>query len=135
MAIESLKQRIGFRVMKRRESLGLSALELAKRAEVHRNTISRIESGLCLSIDTLWSVCKVLEITIDSLMEDSISTFSVQLELRFKRKYERKKLQSDPKRRSNDVRPMSIGLGLQRSGPARVPSANSLHIVRSGTAS
>jgi transcriptional regulator with XRE-family HTH domain len=135
MADRNLRQRVGSRVLKRRENMRLTALELAARAGVHRNTISRIECGQSLSIETLWRLCKVLQISLDSLIEDRPAILGpVQLEFRFERKYA-KRLQSNSNRRSDDVRSLQSNLGLQRSGTATMqPKSESLQQMRRSVA-
>jgi transcriptional regulator with XRE-family HTH domain len=67
-----LRRRVGFRIMKRREYMGFSALKLASLAGVHRNTISRMESGEMLSLESLWKVCQILDVTIDGMISDAL---------------------------------------------------------------
>jgi len=109
-------------MVKRREHLGIPASSLASRANVHRNTVSRIESGESVSIESLWKICKVLNITIDSLLEESSQPFksdATQLKFRFKRKYEKRMLR-DSARRSDVLPSLQHDLGFERSRSARL---------------
>lgn len=107
---QSLKDQIGARVRYRRKRLKISALVLAARANVHRNTVSRIEWGESASIDSLWRICKVLGISLDSLCEgwDGQSL-----------------LCSSTNRGSDVLYPVRVGMGLQRSGTAPMQETGS----------
>jgi transcriptional regulator with XRE-family HTH domain len=66
-----LHQRIGFAVMRLRQRRGLTALVLAERSGVHRNTICRIESGLPTSVFVLSEIAEVLGVGLDALLSYS----------------------------------------------------------------
>ena len=54
-------QAIGAEVRRRREAAGLSMDELAQRAELHKNYISKLELGhVDFSISVLWSIAEAL---------------------------------------------------------------------------
>jgi transcriptional regulator with XRE-family HTH domain len=106
---QTLKDQIGARVRFRRKRLKISAQKLAERANLHRNTVSRIEWGEHASIDSLWHICKVLGISLDSLCEG----------------WDGEKLLSSPNRGSDVLYPVRIGLGSQRSQSAGMPTQTS----------
>src|ERR1700722_11617471 len=67
---ENVKAQIGWKIVAARVKSRMTALELASQAQVHRNTVYRIESGLCYSIESLYRITRVLGITLDSLFVD-----------------------------------------------------------------
>ena len=65
---------IGNRVQKIRRNLGMTQEVLAEQINVTPTHISRIETGTSSpSLQTLVDICNVLGITIDELMQDSLS--------------------------------------------------------------
>ena len=68
-----LYQRIGYAVMKLRQREGLTALVLAERAGVHRNTIYRVESALYISVSSLCRIAGALGVGVDALISFSPS--------------------------------------------------------------
>jgi DNA-binding XRE family transcriptional regulator len=130
MAVKSIKEQIGCKILEARVKRRLTELQLAARAQVHRNTVYRIEAGLNCSIESVWKICKVLGISLDSLFEEC-NLIDRQLELwpkrrtaqlelwprRVKRKYE-KRLSGDSNGRSIHLLPLRSGLGSERSRAA-----------------
>jgi transcriptional regulator with XRE-family HTH domain len=64
----ALSQRIGYRIFKERERRGLTALVLARRAGIHRNTVCRAEKGFGISICALVRIAAAMEIGLDELL-------------------------------------------------------------------
>jgi transcriptional regulator with XRE-family HTH domain len=65
---QSIKQRFGKAIRRRRRELDLSQEELAERAELHRTYISNIERGeLNPSLETMEKLVKALDITVSAL--------------------------------------------------------------------
>lgn len=64
----ALNQRIGYRIFKERERRGLTAVVLAQRARVHRNTICRAERGFGISVCALVRIAAAMEIGLDELL-------------------------------------------------------------------
>lgn len=64
----ALSQRIGYRIFKERERQGVTAQVLAKRAQVHENTVYRAEQGLGVSLVTLFRIGKALGTGMDALL-------------------------------------------------------------------
>lgn len=65
---------IGKKIKENRRSLGITQEVLAERVNVSIPHISRIECGFSSpSLQTLVDICNVLDITIDDLMQDSLS--------------------------------------------------------------
>lgn len=63
-----IEQRVGYRIFKERTRRGLTAMVLADRAGIHRNTVYRIESGLGISVVALCRIAAALEVTLDALV-------------------------------------------------------------------
>ena len=56
---------------KERQRAGLSISEVAKRAQIAKSTLSQLENGAGNpSIETLWSICVVLDIPFSRLIEE-----------------------------------------------------------------
>lgn len=115
-----LQVHIASKIVKRRKDLRITALKLAARAEIHRNAVSRAETGLGVSLETLWKICKVLNITLDSLFEDIKPETAIQLELwpdvkKWRIQHGPSLMPSNTNRRSNALSTVSSGLG--RVGP------------------
>jgi transcriptional regulator with XRE-family HTH domain len=69
-----LRQRIGARVFFLRRQRRMTALALAERADLHRNTIYRIEAGLSLcSVGQIWRIAGALGVKIEDFMPDAPS--------------------------------------------------------------
>jgi transcriptional regulator with XRE-family HTH domain len=69
-ANSDLQVKVGKRIKEIRMSKGLSAAELARRCEMERSHIARVESGgLNFTINYLNRICKGLEITLAELFE------------------------------------------------------------------
>ncbi len=67
-----LRQRIGARVYFLRRQRGITALVLAERADLHRNTIYRIEAGLSLcSVGQIWRIARALGVEIEEFLRDA----------------------------------------------------------------
>ncbi|HEV2133776.1 MAG TPA: helix-turn-helix transcriptional regulator [Terracidiphilus sp.] len=64
----ALDQRIGYCIFKERERRGLTVMVLARRAGVHRNTISRVESGGGISVCALVRIAAAMEVGWDELL-------------------------------------------------------------------
>lgn len=73
-----LYQRIGYRIFKERERRRLTALVLARRAGIHKNTVYRAEQGLGISVRALLHIAAAMEIGLDELLAFSqhVVTFS-----------------------------------------------------------
>lgn len=127
MAAQSLNQRIGYRVLKARQYARISALELAARASIHRNTVYRIESGMGSSLEALWKITRVLNITLDSLFEDQ--PLAIQLEM-FNDQFP---LSGNSNRRSDVLHTMQPGLGHKRPRAAKMPATSVVQGLRNGT--
>lgn len=70
----ALRQRIGARVFFLRRGRGITAMTLAAKAGLHRNTIYRIEAGLSLcSIGQIWRIAQALNVKIEDFLHDSPS--------------------------------------------------------------
>ncbi|MGJ9412656.1 helix-turn-helix domain-containing protein [Aeromicrobium sp. CF4.19] len=68
---EESSHELGQRLLHRREALGLSQERLASLAGISRNQIYNIEkSHNSPSMDTLWSIAAVLEISASELIND-----------------------------------------------------------------
>jgi transcriptional regulator with XRE-family HTH domain len=66
-----LEERIGARVAIWRDRRGLTACALADLAGLHRNTIWRLEAGICgFSIVILWKIAAVLEVDLFAFIGD-----------------------------------------------------------------
>lgn len=58
-----------------RNRLGLSIAEVARQAKIAKSTLSQLEAGIGNpSIETLWSICLVLNIQVSHLLEPPIQT-------------------------------------------------------------
>jgi transcriptional regulator with XRE-family HTH domain len=69
-----LRQRIGARVFYLRRERKITALALADRARLHRNTVYRIEAGLSLcSVGQIWRIAEALGVNIEDFLRDSPS--------------------------------------------------------------
>jgi len=67
-----LRQRIGARVYFYRRQHAMTALTLAERSGLHRNTIYRIEAGMSLCIVAqLWKIAEALGVEIGDFVKDS----------------------------------------------------------------
>jgi len=67
-----LRQRIGARVFFLRRQRRMTALTLAARADLHRNTIYRIEAGLSFcSVGQIWRISEVLGVKMEDFLRDS----------------------------------------------------------------
>lgn len=67
-----LRQRIGARIFFLRRQQGMTALDLAERSKLHRNTIYRIEAGLSLcSVGQIWRIAQVFGVEIEEFLRDS----------------------------------------------------------------
>lgn len=67
-----LRQRIGARVFYLRRERGITALTLAARSGLHRNTIYRIEAGLILcTVGQAWRIAQALSVKIEDFLQDS----------------------------------------------------------------
>lgn len=61
-----------------RKRTGLSIAEVARQANIAKSTLSQLENGVGNpSIETLWSICLVLNIPISRLLETSTPTVKV----------------------------------------------------------
>ena len=60
---------MGIRIKERREELGMTQEELAKKSNVSRQTISNIENGRCDSVltGTLMAIASALGTTVDKI--------------------------------------------------------------------
>lgn len=68
----ALRQRIGQRVYRLRRERKMTALVLAARSGVHRNTIYRIEAGLSLCLaGQVWRLAQALGVEIGEIFDDS----------------------------------------------------------------
>ena len=68
---KKLVRRIGNNIRNRRYNAGWSQEELAEHADVHRNYVSRVESGLIdLSISGLAKFAKGLHVSLCDLIEE-----------------------------------------------------------------
>jgi transcriptional regulator with XRE-family HTH domain len=120
MADVDLRARLGIRIFKHRERARLTGLQLATLASVSMGTVYNVEKGQCCSIDTLWRICQVLHISLDSLFSEE--------------SYGPQRMPSNSERGSDDVRSMSSNVGLQRPGPTKMqPRRESLFQLRNGT--
>lgn len=130
----TMKERIGLRIMKRRQALKMPACELARMSGVHRNTISRMEAGEGGSIESVWRISRVLEVTIEWLMEDAKRpSKEIQLNLWPKQKVRNngfERLRSIQTGRSDGLPVVSSGLGYQRSGASQMPSREAVYGLR-----
>ncbi len=108
----TIYERMGLHIANRRLVMGLTELELAGRAKIHRNTVYRIESGRGMNIDSIVKICQVLNLTLDSLMEEIKPSNDIQLELwNIRRKDAGPSMHSDSKRRSDVLRHLQPGMG------------------------
>ena len=61
---------IGAELRRRRESMGISLRELARRVSVSASLVSQVERGLAMpSVSTLYSIARVLDLSLDQLFE------------------------------------------------------------------
>lgn len=129
----TMKERIGLRIMKRRQALKMPACELARMSGVHRNTICRMEAGEGGSIESVWRISRVLEVTIEWLMQDARPSTELQLSLWPKQKVRNngfERLRSTQAGGPNGLPAVSSGLGYQRSRATKVPSGEAVYGLR-----
>lgn len=70
--------RIAAAVRRKREQLGLTLSELARRAQVGKSTLSQLESGLGNpSLETMWALATALEVPIAQLLAPPAPTVTV----------------------------------------------------------
>jgi transcriptional regulator with XRE-family HTH domain len=70
-----IRQRIGARVFFLRKSRKMTALTLAEKTGLHRNTIYRIEAALSLcSIGQIWRIAIALGVGVEDFLCDSPSS-------------------------------------------------------------
>ena len=68
---------IGSRIVKRREELGMSASELAIRADLTSSTLSLYESGQrAMGVDKLHSIAVALKVPLSYLQSEELDEFS-----------------------------------------------------------
>lgn len=78
-----LRQRIGARVFFLRRERGITALTLAARAGLHRNTIYRIEAGLSLcSVGQMQRIAQALCVKMADFLQDSPSMVHSAIEVK-----------------------------------------------------
>lgn len=56
---------LSLRILKTREQLGLSQLEVAKRAKITQQQLSKIENGVNCNLATFLKVCNALGLKVD----------------------------------------------------------------------
>lgn len=72
---------IGKRIKKNRRNLGMTQEQLAERINISVPHMSRIETGTgSPSLQTLVDICNTLDITVDDLMQDSLTAAQKKLE-------------------------------------------------------
>jgi transcriptional regulator with XRE-family HTH domain len=65
----TLQQRVGARIRQRREALGLTQVDLARKARLGRVTINRIERGVQgLTLSTLQPIARALRVRFRDLL-------------------------------------------------------------------
>lgn len=125
-------ERLGARILKQRTVRRMTALELARRTGLHRNTISRFEAGQqTASIENVWKICSAFGITIDSLLEDRKPLVHFQLELWPARR--KHNVPSDSNWRSNVLQSMPVSVGRFGPGAAAMQTGEKMLSVRNGT--
>lgn len=65
---ETLNQKIGFRIYQARRRKGFTCLVLAERSGLHRNTVSRAESGYGITVYALARIAHALDASLDVLV-------------------------------------------------------------------
>jgi transcriptional regulator with XRE-family HTH domain len=69
MIVDGVEERIAARLRQRREELGISLAELAKRSSVSKAMIGKIENGVCCpTAGLLGRLCSGLGVTLSTLM-------------------------------------------------------------------
>lgn len=66
-----LDQGIGFKIFQARRRHGFTVLSLARRAGLHRNTVSKAESGCGISIFALARIANALGVGLDALVPNA----------------------------------------------------------------
>lgn len=62
---------IGKKIREERLNKGLTQEQLAEKADISLNFMSLIENGKNMSVQTLLNLCKSLDISVESLLNDS----------------------------------------------------------------
>lgn len=102
---DELKLQIGSRIRERRKKLKWSACKVAELSGIHRNTISRVEQGESVSIESLCSIALALELSLDNI----VAGWSLNAQ---------KRLLSSANRGPDVLYPVQSGMGSQRPGAA-----------------
>ena len=77
MAFDPVLAEVGAKIVKRREELHITAVELSIQADVSANTLSLYESGQrAMGIDKMYRITQALRIPFSYLQPDELSTYS-----------------------------------------------------------